>query len=146
MLDSYVVKSMLIKAQLGVSFLLVLVLAMAAGVRLARQLKLPPAAGQIAGLLAFCACVMWLDSPLLLGTHTPRDDLADYPSAVARWRGQHETNLRLTVADEPPARLVFLGDSLCEGWLRMGLSRSVSGVPGRALFFALPVRAARPRS
>ena len=57
----------------------------------------------------------------------PRDNLPDV-SAEVRWRTLHRKQVATASAASSATRVVFLGDSITEGWLRSGFSGRVPSV------------------
>ena len=77
-------------------------------------------------------CELWsCDRPLVRSpTDTwpaPRPELD--ASATARWQKLHAMHLQEAKHSAQGARVVFIGDSITEGWLRTGLSARVESIP-----------------
>lgn len=71
------------------------------------------------------SCYRWgCDHPLITDTAgkwpPPRIELPSVP--LARWRKLHDQHVLAAERDGQRARVVFLGDSITEGWIRTGLS------------------------
>ena len=70
----------------------------------------------------------WPSWPPVSRNGIPRDNLPGW-SAEVRWRSLHRQQAAAAAAAAPQTRLVFLGDSITEGWLRSGFSGTAPSIP-----------------